>query len=414
MKSKISPTSPKSKIESKTEVENLYQDSLTKIEKPEKKSASGFLWYLFFVVIIGFLSGLLALLVVLAYGPEIPYLNKILNYNTSLNNIITSRKSIQTADGVIKKVTTDNAAAIVTIFDKKTPDQNLSSSYKINESRGSGFILTADGYIVTSRDVASTTNNLVIIDNDAKLYEVNKVIFDPSSSMAFLKIDAASLKTISLVSDENLSVSDNIIILQKSNFGQTPLAVKASISSLDYTSGESLRSSSEFFRSIALSETLPGFFQKGVAFTVDGEAVGMVIGRDSITTVVPFYYIKNIMSQVLSGENPLRPTLGVNYFNLADLVGLSETMSQGYFNGALIYSDQQEARPSLVPKGPAEKAGLEERDIITAVDGHKIDSVNDLSDYILDHKVGDLLSLTVAHKGVEIEKKVTLEEFTNK
>ncbi len=414
MKPKISPTSPKSKIVSKTEVEKLYQDSLTKIEQPVKKSANGFLWHLFFVIIIGFLSGLLALLMVLAYGPDLPYLNKILGYNTSLNNIITFRKPIQATDSEIKKVITDNAATIVTIFDKKKSDQNLLSAYKINESRGTGFVLTADGYIVTSRDVVSTANDLVIIDNDSKSYEVNKVIFDPSSSLVFLKVNATSLKTVSLVSGKNLSVSDNIIILQKNNFGQTPLAVRASISSLDYTSGEPVRSSSEFFRSIALSEKLPDFFQKGVAFTVGGEAVGMVVGRDSITTVVPFYYIKNILSQVLSGENPLRPTLGVNYFNLADLIGLPEKMSQGYLNGALIYSDQQEVRPSVMPKGPAKKAGLEEGDIIIAVDGHKIDNVNDLSDYILDHQVGDLVSLTVVHKGMEIEKKVTLEEFTNK
>lgn len=414
MKSKISPTSPKSKIESKNEVENLYRANLTKIEKPGKKSANGYLWYLVFTIIIGFLSGLLGVLVILAYGQDIPYLNKILTYNSTLNNVITSRRSIQTTDVEIKKVITDQAATIVTIFDKKTAGQDLSSVYKMDENRGSGFILTTDGYIVTWREVATTTNDLVIIDSNSQLYEVNKIIFDPSSSLAFLKITAASLKTASLVPRSNLGVSDNLIVLQKNNFHEPPVAIKTSISSVDYTSGESLRSSEQFFRAIALSDILPDFFQKGVAFTADGEAVGLVSSQESTNTLVPFYFIKNIMSKVLSDQNASRPMLGVNYFNLADLVGLPASLPQGYSNGALIYSDNEETAPSIVPQSPAQKAGIVEGDIITAVDGQKIDALNDLSDYILDHQAGDLLSLTVVRNGAELKKKVTLDEFTTK
>jgi S1-C subfamily serine protease len=76
--------------------------------------------------------------------------------------------------------------------------------------------------------------------------------------------------------------------------------------------------------------------------------------------------------------------------------------------GALIISGDEKDFPSIIPKSPAQKAGLQKGDIITAVDGQTLSSVVKLNEVILSKKTGDTITIEFNRRNIEKEVKITL------
>jgi len=110
------------------------------------------------------------------------------------------------------------------------------------------------------------------------------------------------------------------------------------------------------------------------------------------------------MQQAVNGEQLSRPWIGVYYQPVTKQLADERDLSVDY--GVLI--DSSNDRPAVFPGSPAAAAGLEAGDVITAVDGDRVDAESDLADHILPHQPGDKITLTVMRGGREMDVAVTL------
>ena len=161
----------------------------------------------FQVIFFGFIAGILGLIVLMSYGSEIPYIDKLdlFSYPAQTSLIIsgTDKSKVLTTDEV-GKIISEMMPSVVSIYEKKDTSFDLNSIYLAEESRGSGFILTDDGYVVTTQNVASSNDSLVVITNNGVMYDVETIVPDLAYDFSFLKISGSNLTTVGIADWENI------------------------------------------------------------------------------------------------------------------------------------------------------------------------------------------------------------------
>jgi serine protease Do len=143
---------------------------------------------------------------------------------------------------------------------------------------------------------------------------------------------------------------------------------------------------------------------------VSGEVIGIntaVAGGEAqnIGFAIPINDAKGLIGSVLEKGKLERPYLGVRYISLTDDYAYQYNLSVK--RGAYIAPSRGQS--SILPNSPAAKAGLQEKDIITKIDGTAIDEKNSVASLIGRKSVGDEASLTVIRDGKEQTVKVKLE-----
>ena len=290
------------------------------------------------------------------------------------------------------------------------------------ESAGTGFILNSDGIIVTNRHVVpeGTSKVSVTLSDGTELTDVSVVgrtSESDSLDVAFLKVNDKKGKTLSpvtLADSSKIRVGDKAIAIGNA-LGQFQNTVTEGIISgfgRSVTAGDSSGGGS--------SETLQNLFQTDAAINegnsggplvnINGEVIGINTaiagGAQNIGFAIPINDAKGSINTVLTKGKLERPFLGVHYVSLTDDYAYTYNLSTK--RGAYI-APSQDGTSAIVSGSPAAKAGLKEKDIITAVDGTKIDETHSLTSLLGQHGVGDSVTLTVIRDGKEQKIKVTLE-----
>jgi S1-C subfamily serine protease len=417
MKPKISPTSPKSQLPSEPNIDSFYKEHLQTIQTPPKKKLSYPLWLLIIVVIIAFFGGVVGQIVFTSYGSSIPWLDKLSFFsNTSPQNILSnSRNTAVSGDTVVaRKTLAAVTASVVSIYATPSDSSDLSGVYSASALRGNGFILTDDGYILTTADIAAATGGLTVMTGTGQLYTVDSVVTDPSTRLSFLKIKATGLSSMGITTMDSINAADNIVVLKQFAYKKAPAMAIMQIAFVDYQLNEQnglvSKSSDDSYHAVLLADGASSFFAGGVAFSAHGEAVGIMI-QDSSRNIMPFAYVTEVTAQVLTNHSLSRPSLGIHYFDLAAMPGVSPSLSQGLSVGALVYSDNEAARPSINPQGPAQLTRLKKGDVITAVDGQTVDQQHLLEDMVREHKPQDTITLTVLRNSAEMTILVVLGTY---
>jgi len=417
MKPKVSPTSPKVNKKHQEELNKLYKTNLKTIEKPNS-NRTGSVWFLFLVIIIGFLAGFLAPILLFTYGEQVPFLSKL---GFSADNNSTSfffsggAKSKIVNTEMIQKTVEKIGPSVVQIYDAKDESTTIEALYVPGESRGAGFILTDDGYIVTSQSIVEASGSYVVVTDTSDIYPVESLTYDSATQLAFLKIDARGLSTYSIASLDDITPMQDVLLVRHYYPNSNPLIEKVSIVNSQYCVQEErqhiIQSSESYNRRLLLGSEIINPMQSSIAFTLTQEVLGIVIYENDVYQVVPFALLKPIIKDVLSGEQPKRPYLGIHYIDLGRSLNVPEELSGAALKGAFIYSDNEEERPSIIEASPAERAGLKKLDIITKVNGVKVNGYLNFSEIILELDSGELITLTVIRNGEERDIKVTLESI---
>jgi S1-C subfamily serine protease len=144
------------------------------------------------------------------------------------------------------------------------------------------------------------------------------------------------------------------------------------------------------------------------------DAAGNVVGvstayaesAQGIFFAIPINIAKPIMSQAVAGEQLSRPWLGIVYQAVDRNVADENKLPVDY--GAWISATTASGDPAIVPGSPAEKAGLQPGDIITSIDGHRIDAGTGLDDVLSLFKPDETLTLQVLRNGETISVPITL------
>lgn len=276
---------------------------------------------------------------------------------------------------------------------------------------GSGFIVSADGLIVTNKHVVSEQKGKYqIITSDEAKYDVEKIYRDPFNDIAILKISSSqnpgrTLKAVAMGDSSKLQVGQFVIAIGTALGEFRNTVTTGVISGL----GRGITAGSEFQGYV---EKLDNVIQTDAAINpgnsggpllnslaeVIGVNTALARGGQNIGFTLPINVVKDSLKNFNETGQFNRPYLGVAYQIISkDLALLNEVPEGAYVR-------------QVVADSAAEKAGIKKGDIITKIDGEKIEAKKtELAQIIAKKKVGDSVVLTVWRDGKTLDLKATLE-----
>lgn len=281
---------------------------------------------------------------------------------------------------------------------------------KIERNIGSGFIISDDGLIVTNRHVVSDTEaTYSVLTSDDKKYEVEKIYRDPLNDLAILKINAKNLKPISLGDSSKLKLGQLVIAIG-TPLGEFRNTVTAGIISglgRGITAGSPFENYVERLDNVIQTDAAinPGN-SGGPLINSAGQAIGVntAVSQEgqNIGFAIPINVVKDLIDNFQKAGGKIeRPFLGIRY----KMIDRQTAILNDIPEGAYIIE--------VVENSPAEKAGLQEDDIIIEFDGKKIkgDDEQNLQKLISQKKVGDRVKIKIWREEKTIEKEVVLGNF---
>jgi serine protease Do len=258
-------------------------------------------------------------------------------------------------------------------------------------SLGSGFIISADGYVITNYHVVREADEVVVRMSDRSEYKAEVIGSDPRSDIAVLKITTeARLPTVKLGSSETLEVGEWVLAIG-SPFG-FDYSVTAGIVS---AKGRSLPNENyvPFIQTdVAINPGNSG----GPLFNLDGEVVGVnsqiysrTGGFMGVSFAIPIHVVMNVYEQLRDKGSVTRGWLGVLIQDVT--AELAESFNMDKPRGALV--------SKVLADSPAKQGGLETGDVIVTFIGREVDQSSDLPPIVGGTRVGDKIPVEVIRGG---------------
>ncbi len=328
---------------------------------------------------------------------------------------ITEKRQIVSQEGeVVADVAEKVSASVVSIVTES--QAALGYQTYTQEGAGTGVIISKDGYVLTNRHVVEGVNNVKIVLADGTTYENVKVVgADPANDLAFLKIEGGKDLSAATIGDSSsVEVGEKVIAIGNA-LGQYQTSVTSGIISglgrplvAGGASGEAEQLSNLLQTDAAINPGNSG----GPLVNLNGEVIGINTAIDQeaqgIGFAIPINDAKGLIKSVTETGQLKRAFLGVSHISVTAEVAKEYQLSIQY--GAYVTSQQG----SPISAGsPAEKAGLKKGDIITKLDGKRIDAKNPLLSAISAHQPGDKVSVTYMRDGKESTVEVVLGEYPN-
>lgn len=306
----------------------------------------------------------------------------------------------------------DETSAVISAVASVAPSVVTISSTQATggTGAGSGFIFDPDGWILTNRHVAAGAQSLTVTLADSRVFDATLIGTDTLTDLAIIKIDATDLPTAPIGASSALEVGQLAIAIGYPLGEFRDTVTTGVVSGL----GRQIRASDG-----TTSGQLNHLIQTDAAINPGNSggplvnSVGQVIGINTavassaqgIGFAIPIDFAKPIMALALSGQELARPWVGVYYTMITKQVAADLDLSVE--EGALIDLGPNGA-PAVVPGSPADGAGLQAGDIITALGGRRVEESHDLATLLLPYRPGDVVALTVLRGGAELEIEVTL------
>lgn len=280
---------------------------------------------------------------------------------------------------------------------------------------GSGFIISEDGYVMTNNHVVENAARITVSLHDGRKFRAEVVGTDPTTDIAVIRIDGEGLPTASLGSSAEVKVGEWVLAIGNPGFARSG----APSPDLDYTVtagivsalgrslrliNQSLQQDPEFTGNTGFA--IEDFIQTdavinsgnsgGPLVNLRGQVIGInaaIVSRTGVYQgygfAIPIDLAHRVMEDLIAHGRVRRAYLGISI----DAVGEADAESLGLpdVSGALVQT--------LTRDAPAERAGVRKYDVITAVDGEKVTSGNDLQHKIALKAPGDEVTISVYRDG---------------
>ncbi len=268
---------------------------------------------------------------------------------------------------------------------------------------GSGFIFAPDGLILTNSHVVHGATRIKVSLPDGRGFPAHTIGDDPASDLAVIRIDAPSLVAAPLGDSRKLHVGQLAIAIGNP-YGFQYTVTAGVISAL----GRSLRSySGRLIEDVIQTDASlnPGN-SGGPLVTSDGQVVGVntatIMGAQGLCFAIGINTAKFVAGRLLQEGRVPRSQIGVE----AQTTPLHRRLVRFYD----LPQDSGVVVISVEEGSPARRAGLQEGDVIVALDGKPVAGVDDLQRLLTDARVGISSSLTVVRHTEKLELKVVPEE----
>lgn len=301
-------------------------------------------------------------------------------------------------------------------FQFKTPQYRQNGTEQKEIGGGSGFLVSADGMIVTNKHVVSDEDvEYTVFANGGKKYTAEIVARDPINDVAVIKIKGENLPFLDFADSEKLEVGQSVIAIGNAlgEFRNTVSVGVISGLSRSVAAGDGFGASEQLEGVIQTDAAINRGNSGGPLLNLSGKVIGvnvaMAAGSENIGFALPANLVKNVVDSIKEHGKIIRPFLGVRYLMITPAIKEKNKLSIDY--GALIVRGESREELSVMPGSAADKAGLEENDIILEVDEVKIEGDNTLSSAVRKKEVGDMLKFKVLRRGEEKEIEVKLQEM---
>ena len=270
---------------------------------------------------------------------------------------------------------------------------------------GSGFIISADGYLITNYHVVDGTEKITVKLNDKREFPAKVIGRDSQSDIALLKIAATGLPTVSFGDADSLKVGQWVFAIG-APFGLERTATKGIVSAL----GRSLPNDT-YVPFIQTDVPINPGNSGGPLFDLDGKVVGVnsqIFSRSGgymgLSFAIPANVAMEVVAQLKADGQVTRGWMGVTLQEVTQDLARSFNLEQP--RGALV--------AEVSADGPAVRAGLKAGDIIVAYAGKPVNDSADLPPLVGSTKPGASKTLTVIRDGKEREITVTLGQLPDK
>lgn len=401
-----------------------------------KKTMTNFFKKNLNTILIGFVTSLITFVVL--FGSTFAFL---LSDKSGLEKYFKSNKTIFVEEsGVVDIIEKVNPAVVSIVVTKDVPKiekyfENLDPfggslfdlfnfgipRYRQNGTEkqevggGSGFFVSANGMVVTNKHVVDDVSaDYTIITSDGKKHTAKILAKDSVLDIAVLKVDGKNFPYLEFGDSDNLKLGQTVIAIGNA-LGEFKNSVSVGVISglsRSITAGDFFGKSEILENVIQTDAAINPGNSGGPLLNVSGQVIGVNVAVDRAAENIGFALssnsVKNIVESVRKNKEIVRPYLGIRYIPIN--IELKEANSLPVDYGVLVQRGENSNELAVIPGSPADKAGIEENDIILEIDGKKLDENKSLSLIIGQKKVGDTVRLKIIHNSVEKEVNIRLEK----
>ncbi len=332
--------------------------------------------------------------------------------NNSTNNLNTVAVSLQgysdTSVGVAAKV----QPSIVAISVEYSVNSIFSRNPQTATAKGSGIIISEDGYILTNNHVVTSSSSssfyeieeankvTVKLYNDSNEYEAKIIGTDSQTDLAVIKIEKDGLTAAELGDSDAVQVGEFAMAIG------SPLGLDNSVTAgiISAVNREVTDNDGNKYNTIQTDAAINAGNSGGALVNSKGQVIGvntLKLSGDDVEGVgfaIPINSTKNIYEQLIEYSKVKRPYIGIGGRDLDE----ENAKRYNLVVGVYVYSVDEFSA--------AEKAGLKVGDVIIKADGTKITTIDELNEIKNKKQIGDTIKLVINRNGSEKEISVTLQE----
>jgi 2-alkenal reductase len=291
--------------------------------------------------------------------------------------------------------------AVVTVINQMQPQRRLRGLGSAVEASGSGVIIDSKGYIVTNNHVIANSQSLQVIYSDGTKVDATLVGTDPVVDIAVLKVNG-QVPAVAQFGDSGA--------LQP---GQVAIAIGSPLG--DFRGTVTVGVVSALNRTV---DTETGLIQTDAAINNGNsggpliDSLGQVIGINQLVVrssgsgnvaeglgfAIPSNLVRDIANQLIATGSVQHPYIGITYQQ--DDPQIASALNLNTTDGIVV--------TDVDPSGPATRVGLQQGDVILALNGQTIDQDHVLAGLLLTHKPGETVNLTVLRNNQTFQVNVTL------
>ena len=285
-------------------------------------------------------------------------------------------------------------------FRRQTPRRNDQPEPK-EVAQGSGFIVTADGFILTNNHLVGEAQEVAVQLGDGRKFNAKIIGADPETDVAVIRIAAENLPYVELANSDTLEVGEWVIAIGNP-FGLSHTVTAGIVSA----KGRNRMGVADYEDFIQTDAAINLGNSGGPLLNLDGKAVGIntaIIGPGGnigIGLAIPISMAKAVYEQLKASGKVVRGYLGVQIDNLEP--GMGEFFGAKNDKGAVV--------TRVFDDSAAAKAGLKADDIVVELESEPIATANELMNRIAMHRPGSKVEVVVLREGKRKTISITLDK----
>ena len=297
-----------------------------------------------------------------------------------------------------------NVNSVVAISNQSTT--NVWGQVSETASSGTGFVISADGYILSNYHVVEGATRLTVITYMGDEYEARLMGYDQMNDVAVLKVDTTGLEPVTIGSSDDLIVGDQVVAIGN------PLGELTSSLTVGYISAKdrTINTDGNLINMMQTDAAINPGNSGGPLFNMKGEVVGITTAKYSGSTG------SGASIEGIGFAIPIADAMAMT----EDLIAHGYLTNQAYLGVSVMDLDSSTASMYSLPMGSyvqsvvegscAEKAGMQPKDIIIRVGEYTVEGNSTLQTALRKFKAGETTTITVFRAGAEVELTITFDE----